>query len=185
MTEDDLIDRLDRLLVTKEAVPGIGEEFRTPPLAVLRYYARPVRLSRLPLLSRAASVVVVARHPPDLPCDADGFPRLVDRLARAVQGRYPPWTRPFGLAIGCTMIVLTTDPIQPDDDALLAAALKRPRRARAVPLALFRINPDQDALALTLAGGLDELFVEPALLADSFCESLRRFVPRLDLGSLP
>ncbi len=80
MSDDELLARIDGLLRPLGVIPGVGEEYRAPALDILRYYARGVRLSRMPLLGRALSVVSVARQPPDLALDAAGGPRLIDRL---------------------------------------------------------------------------------------------------------
>ena len=74
--------------------PDDGEEFRMPPLDVLRYFFRPVRLSRIPLLGRGLSVVAVVRQPVDLARSVEGNTELIRRVATAVAGRYPRRPRP-------------------------------------------------------------------------------------------
>ncbi len=61
--------------------------------------------------------------------------RLLDRLARAANGRFPPsWALGYG-SIGLTAVVLTPEPVTLADDALIAASLQAPLRSRVVPLA--------------------------------------------------
>ena len=93
-----------------------GEEFRQPPLDVLRYYRRGVRISRIPLLGQAQSVVMLARQPVDIDGSRSAYERLLIRLAMAANGRFPPWR---GLTIGLTAVVLTPEPISPGDDEML------------------------------------------------------------------
>jgi hypothetical protein len=180
MLEDDLYAILDPVLRPMGSAAGAGEEYREPPLDVRRYYARPVRLSRLPVLGRALSVVAVVRQPVDLSLAGDGYRTLLRRTAMAAGGRYPPLRR--GLSIGLTAVVLTPEPIGPEDDAALRRALGPLARTRAVPLGLFRLNLGQEALSLALARGPDGLFPEPEALADSLTGRFRRFVPLLGEG---
>ena len=60
MIEDELFARITPVLRPLGAVPDEGEEFREPPLDVLRYYHRPVRLHWVPVLGRGTSVVPIA-----------------------------------------------------------------------------------------------------------------------------
>jgi hypothetical protein len=205
MTEDRLFEILEAVLRPVGSVVEAGEDFRTPPLEVLRYYFRPVRLHWLPLLGRASSVVAVVRQPVDIAFRPDDYRRFVARLAMAVNGRFPPWfgwswPRPWirrrgtqggssGLVIGLTAVVLTPEPIGPDDDATLGQLLtaRTHTRTRAVPLGLLRVNLGQEALAFALAPGPAGLFTEPEALADALSIHLRRFVPLMggesnDLG---
>ena len=197
MTEDRLYEIIDPVLRSAGAVIEAGEEYRTPPLEVLRYYYRPVRLHWVPLLGRASSVVAVVRQPVDVGFRPDDYRRFLTRLAMAVNGRFPPWTgrwpRPWvrgggsaagGLVIGLTVLVLTPEPIGPDDDAMLGQVLgglsARRTRTRAVPLGLLRVNLGQEALAFALAPGPAGLFAEPEALADALSLHLRRFVQLID-----
>jgi hypothetical protein len=193
MIEDQLFEIIDPVLKAAGAMTEAGEEFRTPPLDVLRYYWRPVRLHRVPLLGRASSVVAVVRQPVDVGFRPDDYRTFLTRLAMAVNGRFPPGTwslrRGFkttgGLVIGLTVLVLTPEPIGPEDDAALAECLggfSAPRsRTRAVPLGLLRVNLGQEALAFALAPGPAGLFKEPEALADVLSLQLRRFVPLMEL----
>jgi hypothetical protein len=195
MLEDRFFETIDPVLRTTGAVVEAGEEYRTPPLEVLRYYYRPVRLYWVPLLGMASSVVAVVRQPVDIGFRPDAYHTFLTRLARAVNGRFPPWTwrlpRPWlfgrdrsaagGLVIGLTALVLTPEPIGPDDDRTLGEVLAglsaRRTRTRAVPLGLLRVNLDQEALAFALAPGPAGLFNEPEALADALSVHFRRFVP--------
>lgn len=185
MTEDAFFTLIDPVLREAGAIPEEGEEFPEPRLDVLRYYRRGVRLHWAPFLGRALSVVAVVRQPVDLGFTAADYRRLMTRMAMAVNGRFPPWGRgrqPGGLALGMTALVLTPEPIGPDDDALLREILSgRPLpRQRAVPLGLLRVNLGQEALASALASGPADAFPEPASLADALAPHLRRFLPLLD-----
>ena len=179
MLEDQLIERIEPVLQELGSVWEPGEEFRTPPLVVLRYSRRKVRSSWVPILGSALSVVMVVRQPVDVPGSRDGYHRLLTRLAMAANGRFPPWR---GLVIGLTAIVLTPEPIGPGDDAMLRQVLAvNLRRMRVVPFGLIRINLGQEAIALAINSSPDELFPEPGRLADALCEQFRRYVPLIDL----
>jgi hypothetical protein len=193
MLEERLYEIIDPALHSAGAVVEEGEEYRSPPLDVLRYYRRPVRLHWVPLLGRASSVVAVARQPVDVAFRPDDYRTFLTRLAMAVNGRFPPWSwnRPGrgaagsgGLVVGLTALILTPEPIGPEDDATLARVLgefsARRARTRAVPLGVLRVNLGQEALAFALAPGPDRLFPEPEDLADILSLHLRRFVPLLE-----
>jgi hypothetical protein len=193
MIEDQLFEIIDPLLKSAGAVVEAGEEYRTPPLDVLRYYWRPVRLHWVPLLGRASSVVAVVRQPVDVAFRPDDYRTFLTRLAMAVNGRFPPWTWSRGrglsvaggLVVGLTALVLTPEPIGPDDDATLGQILGNfsatRTRTRTVPLGMLRVNLGQEALAFTLAPGPAGLFTEPEALADALTLHFRRFVPLMDL----
>ena len=110
MIEDQFIELIEPLLQQAGSSFQGGEEFRQPPLDVLRYYRRPVRIGRIPLLGQAQSVVLVARQPVDIDGSRPSYERLLTRLAMAVNGRFPPWK---GLTIGLNAVVLTPEPIAP------------------------------------------------------------------------
>jgi hypothetical protein len=181
MIEDDLFAIIDPVLRESGAIPEEGEEFRAPPLDVLRYYRRPVRLHWVPVLGRALSVVAVVRQPVDVGLTTADYQRFLTRLAMAVNGRFPPWRGDRGLVVGLTTVVLTPEPITPEDDAILGTALGPLARTRAVRLGILRVNLGQEALAFALASGPDRLFPEPELLADALTPRLRRFVPLLEM----
>jgi hypothetical protein len=200
MIEERLFETIDPILRAAGAVVEAGEEYRTPPLEVLRYYYRPVRLHWMPLLGRASSVVAVVRQPVDIPFRPDDYRTFLTRVARVANSRFPPWTgrwpRPWlwwrgrgrsgdgGLVIGLTVLVLTPEPIGPEDDATLGQVLRghsaRRSRTRAVPMGLLRVNLGQEALAFALAPGPAGLFAEPDALADALSIHFRRFVPLLE-----
>ena len=179
MLEDDLFALIDPVLKPLGHALEDGEEFREPPLDVLRYHRRPVRLNWVPVLGRASSVVAVARQPVDIGFSRDGYRAFLDRLARAVNGRFPPARRGLGLGIGLTVLVLTPEPIRPEDDATLATAFAGLARMRVVTLGLLRVNLGQEAMAFALAQ--DPLYPEPAALADALTPHLKRFVPLIDV----
>lgn len=182
MLEDPFLDLIDPVLKPLGLVEDDGEEFREPPLDVVRYYRRPVRLHWLPMIGRAQAVVAVVRQPVDvgLTGSSKDYRAFLARLAMAVNGRFPP-SRSLGWgSIGLTVVVLTPEPIAAEDDALMKAALEAPQRSRVVPLGLLRVNLGQEAMAFQLAGSPDGLFPEPVALADALTLQFRRFVPLFD-----
>lgn len=181
MVESDLFEIIDPILRTLGTVPEAGEEFRQPPLDVLRYYRRSVRLHWTPVLGRALSVVAVIRQPVDIGFSKEGYRLLVTRLAMAVNGRFPPWRSPRALSVGLTPLILTPEPIRPEDDATLGTVLGSLPRQRAVPVGLFRMNLGQEALAFALSANSEGLFPEPEQLADALTSHFQRFVPLVDL----
>jgi hypothetical protein len=179
MIEDEFIERIEPILRELGSVLEPGEEFREPPLDILRYYPRIVRMNWVPILGRALGVVMVVRQPVDIDGSRAGYERLLNRLAMAANGRFPPWK---GLVIGLTALILTPEPIAPGDDAMLREVLDvKLRRMRVVPFGLIRINLGQEAIAMAINASPDDLFREPSLLADALCEHFRRFVPLIEL----
>lgn len=179
MLEERLFELIDPVLRLAGATLEPGEEFREPPLDVLRYYRRAVHWSGMPIVGRAVSCVAVIRQPVDVELSEAGYSRLLMRLAQAASGRFPPWK---GLAIGLTALVVTAEPIGPGDDALLGRVLSRSlRRFRVVPVGLIRVNLGQEATAFAMKTSPDQLFTEPARLADSLSEHFRRFVPLMEI----
>jgi hypothetical protein len=179
MIEDEFIERIEPILRELGSVLEPGEEFREPPLDILRYYPRIVRMNRVPILGRALGVVMVVRQPVDIDGSRAGYERLLNRLAMAANGRFPPWK---GLVIGLTALILTPEPIAPGDDAMLREVLDlKLRRMRVVPFGLIRINLGQEALSMAVNASPDDLFCEPTLLADALCEHFRRFVPLIEM----
>lgn len=53
MIEDAFLELIEPVLREAGSVLEPGEEFRVPPLDVLRYYPRITRLNRVPILGRA------------------------------------------------------------------------------------------------------------------------------------
>jgi hypothetical protein len=181
MRDDDLFTLLDTVLLPLGAVGTPGEEFSAPPLDVLRYVRREVRLHALPVFGRALSVVAVVRQPVDLGFSVIETRQLLERTSMAVNGRYPPWNLKNGLAIGLTVIVLTPEPIGPEDEAILEEALKVRPRLRAVPLGIVRLNLGEEGMAMALTHGPDGLFREPETLIEALSEQFRRYVPLFEL----
>lgn len=180
MLEDQLFEEIDPILTSLGLREEVGEEFREPPLDVLRYYRRPVRLHWLPLLGRAQSVVAVARQPVDVGVSGSSgnYPAFLGRLAMAVNGRFPPGRRQGFGSVGLTAVVLTPEPIAAEDDEVLKAAIGGAAgRSRVVPLGLIRLNLGQEAMSFQLAASPDDLFPEPVALADALTLRFRRFVP--------
>ena len=186
MTDDDFFGVIDPVFKTLGAVPAEGEEFQRPALDVLRYYERGVKLHWLPVLGRGLSIVAVVRQPVDLGLSVKDYRDLLKRLGMVVNGRFPPWgthSKNWGIALGLTAIILTPEPIKPEDDAILRQVVngKPLAKQRAVPLGLFRVNLGQEALSFAMATGPAGVFLEPAALADALTTRLKRFVPIVDV----
>lgn len=179
MIEDDLFALIGPVLAPLGAIEEEGEEYRDPPLDILRYARRPARLHWLPWLGRAWSVTAVVRQPIDVGL-RDGYPKLVDRLARAVGSRFPPGRDGRWGTVALTAVVLTPEPIGPADDDALQKVLSARTRSRVVPLALIRLNLGQEAMAMALTTSPAGLFPEPTALADALTTRFRRFVPLMD-----
>ena len=182
MIEEDLFELMDSILHPLGAASEDGDESRVPPLDVLGYYARSVRVSAIPILGRGLSVVAVCRQPVDVGLAGDGYRRLIERLALVVNTRFPPIRKGRGLTLGLTVVVTTPEPIGPDEDAALAKVLDPVARTRAVPLGVFRLNLGQEAVSFALKRGPADLFPEPNALADAFSTKFRRFVPLMEMG---
>lgn len=179
MLEDRFIELIEPVLRELGSVREAGESFSEPPMDVLGYYPRRVRLGRLPIVGRALGLVMVARQPVDVEGSPAGYQRLLTRMAMAANGRFSPWQ---GFVLGLTAVVLTPEPIAPDDDAMLRQALDlKLRRMRVVPFGLIRANLGQEAVAMAINSSPDGLFPEPERLADVLCEHLRRFVPLMEM----
>lgn len=175
MVEDRLIELIEPVLRELGSVREPGESFATPPMDVLAFYPRRVRLSRLPILGRALGLSMVARQPVDVEGTADGYRRLLTRMAMAANGRFPPRQ---GLVLGLSAVVLTPEPIAPGDDAMLGQVLDvKLRRMRSVPFGLFRINLGQEAMAMAIRESPGGLFPESGRLADALCPHFRRYLP--------
>ncbi|RUL89509.1 hypothetical protein [Tautonia sociabilis] len=182
MTHEQFFGRIEAILRPMGFQEDDGEEFLDPPLDVLRYESRKTRLHWVPVLGRALGVVAIARQPVDLSGSPPDQRRLIERLSRAVHGRFPPWPRGgSGLVIGLTAVVLTPAPIRFDEEETLGSALAVDRRSRVVPLGLLRINLGQEAMAVAVGPAPLEVFPEPVALADGLAEHLGRFVPPLEL----
>lgn len=159
-----------------------GEEFREPSLEILAYHARAVRLNRWPWLGRASSVVALAREPDDFDDHAKGLSNHLRRVANATNARFGPWRS--GPTIGLTVVSIARTPIVPGEERLLAQTLaQKIPRSRVIPLGLFRVEPEREALSFSLVRGPAGLFKEPEILADVLSEKLRRFVSNIDAES--
>ncbi len=185
MTEEAFFDIIGPSLAALGASPEEGEEFRQPPLDVLSYYRRGVKLHWVPWFGQGLSVVAVARQPIDIGLSTDDYATFLNRVAMAVNGRFPPFGKgrqTKGLALGLTVVVLTPEPIGPGDDAVLQTVVTgRPiPRQRAVPLGILRVNLGQEALSFALTTGPEEVFTEPVVLADALTRHFRRYVPFLE-----
>lgn len=175
MIEDRLLELIDPALRAHGAMPEPGEDLARPSLEVVRYYQRPVRWNMIPVFGRALSVVVVVRQPMAVNFSTAGYADLLGRIALAANARFSVLK---GAVLGLTSIVLTSEPIGPQDDGILAGALDANlKRHRVVPFGLIRVNLGQEAVAFSLRSSPDGLFSEPLLLADLLSESFRRFVP--------
>jgi hypothetical protein len=180
MIETELVEIVEQVLIPLGASAELGEEFQTPALDVLHYYRRPVRLSRVPLLGRAWSVVALVRQPIDIGIKVGGgYKALLHRVAGAANARFPPGRDGRWGTIGLTTVVLTPEPIAVDDDTTIQSDLARPTRSRVLPLALFRLNLGQGAMAMALTRTPPGLFPESEALADALVKRFRRFVPLL------
>jgi hypothetical protein len=176
MIEDDFFELTDAILEPLGSKIEPGDELREPPIDVLRYYVRPVRVSSVPFLGRGISVVAVCRQPIDIGFSSIGYRTLIERLASVVNTRFPPIKKGRGLTLGMTAIVTTPEPIGADEDPVLAKVLEPIPRNRAFPLGVFRINLGQEAVSFAIKRATDGLFSEPDLLADAYAAKLRRFV---------
>jgi hypothetical protein len=181
MTEDGFFDLIEPVLTARNGAFEDGEEVADPPLDVLRYARRSVRLNWVPWLGKALSVTAIVRQPVDLGPSAGDHGKLLARLARAANSRFPPWT---GSVVGLTAVILTPRPIGPEDEDTLRKALddgaKTLRRMRVVPFGLIRVNLDQGAVAFSMNSSPDQLFSEPHRLADLLSEHFGRFVSLID-----
>jgi hypothetical protein len=181
MTEDEFFDLIEPVLTAENGTFEDGEEVADPPLDVLRYARRTVRVSWIPFLGKALSVTAIVRQPVDLGSSAGDHGKLLARLARAVNTRFPPWKGPV---VGLTAVILTPEPIAADDEASLRKALddgaKTLKRMRVGPFGLIRVNLGQGAVAFSLNSSPGQIFSEPHRLADAFSEHLGRFVSLID-----
>lgn len=181
MIEDEFFELMDSILHPLGAATEPGDESREPPLEVLGYYARPMRVSSLPIVGRGLSVVAVCRQPIDVGIASGGYRRLMERVAMVVNTRFPPIRKGVGLTLGLTVVVTTPEPIGPDEDAILARALEPVARTRVVPFGVFRVNLGQEAVSFALKKGPENLFPEPDALADTFSGRFRRFLPLMEM----
>jgi hypothetical protein len=179
MLADDLQELMSSVLVPLGCSSEPGDELREPPLELLSYYTRSVRISALPILGRGLSVVALVRQPIDI--SIANYERLMERVAKVINTRFPPVRGGRGLTLGFTTVVTTPEPIQPEDDASLEKVLSITNvRNRAVPLGVFRVNLGQEAVSFSLRRGPENLFPEPDALADALSIRLRRFAKLME-----
>lgn len=174
----DLLTIVDSALAPRAMRSYEGQAYQKPSLEVIGHRTRPVRTSRIPIVGRSLSLVAVVAQPGDVGLDDPGAAEVLTRLGTVMAVRHPPTE---GLSLVASTIVVTREPIVPEDDAILARALIDRPRLRLVPLALFKVNLGLEALSFSLRGGPPGLFPEPQLLADALCSRLRRFVPKIEL----
>lgn len=181
MTEDRFFDLIEPVLTAEGGIFEDGEEVADPPLDVLRYAVRKVRMSWIPVLGKALSVTAIVRQPVDLGSSVIDHGRLLARLARAANTRFPPWRGPV---LGLTAVILTPQPIGPEDEETLRKALdegaKTLKRMRVVPFGLIRANLGQDAVTFSMNASPRQMFSEPHRLADTLSDHLGRFVSLID-----
>jgi hypothetical protein len=147
--------------------------YERPELVVEWSQARAVRLSRIPWLGCAQSLVLLVRDPADLPFGEPGLRSLWGRLSDVAAARLPMRAGP---TIALTAVVLAADPLRPEDTAVLERTLRPVPRQRVVPLGIFRVDLERQAFAYALRRGPQGLFLEPELLAEALSRSLRQFV---------
>jgi hypothetical protein len=180
MLEAELLRHLDGPLEALGATLIEGEVFDEPALAVLRYGCRPTRVSWIPFFGRALGVVAVVRQPIDLGSDAAGLRSLLSRLGRAASYRFPRRTGPEGgLAIGLTAVVLTPEPIVPEEETRLSGALGAAPVGRAIPVGLFRVNLGQECVAMALRSGPRGAFPEALVVAEALSGVLAQHVSQI------
>jgi hypothetical protein len=98
-------------------------------------------------------------------------------LAKAANGRFPPWKDKRPGAILLIAVQLTPEPIKDSDEERLKSVLGHWTGTRVVPASLVRINLGQGAMASILAEGLPRDLPEIGRLLDGWSASFPRFVP--------
>lgn len=177
MLESDFLENWQAWLQENQWQHDPGEEFQEPPLDILGYGVKRIRLSRLPLFGHGLAVIAISRHPVDLNSDPNGLKQWVDRLARAVNGQFPPWKIRRPGAVLLIAVQLTPEPIRGEDEERLKPVLGHWTGTRVVPAALVRLNLGQNAMASILADGLPRDLPEIGGLIDAWADQFQRFVP--------
>ena len=177
MLEEDLLENWQNWLGEQGWTYEEGEEYREPALDILGLGMKKIRLSRIPLFGRGLAVVAICRHPFDLRSDSEGLKQWIERLARAVNGRFPPWKMKRPGAILLIAVQLTPEPIQDVDEERLKSVLGQWTGTRVVPASVVRINLGQGAMASILAEGLPRDLPEIGQLLDNWAGRFQRFVP--------
>lgn len=181
MDEEAFLEQVERCVGKLGGRVKPGGSLEDPPLEVLRTYSRRVRWSWVPGLGRAVSVTAVVRQPVDLGFDKAGCKALLERVTRAIDGQVPFFGKEGGLAVLLSVVVLTPEPISPEDDGLLQGALEGAGKGRVVPLGWFRVNLGQEAVAIGMRRGPGREFQEPLELAEMMTGLLRRYVPQVEM----
>lgn len=178
MSLDLLLEMLDVLLRRDACVRSAGDEYQDPPLEVAAYYPKSVRLHWLPWVGRGLSLTAVVRRLAPCPFDPDACTGLIRQVDSAARRRFPAWR--YGPALGLTLMEVTDQPIEPGDDSVLQKVLERPVRTRSVPLGLFRLNLEQEAMAFALRNVAGDEFAQPKVVAEALSERFRRYVSLLN-----
>lgn len=177
MLEDDFLSEWNKWLKANQWQAMEGEEFTSPALDVLAYGAKQIRLSRLPLFGRGLAVIALTRQPVDLKSDANGLKEWTERLARAVNGLFPPWKSLRPGAVLLIAVQLTPEPIRGEDEERFKPVLGHWTGSRVVPAGILRINLGQGAMASVLAEGLPRDLPELGQLVDTWASQFQRFLP--------
>ncbi len=174
MNEDDFVDLLDKVLEDPARTLGSGVARARPAVEVLRYYVRSIRLGPLPFFGKGLSLVALVRLPDDLLGTKGRHRALLRRVAEVSNARYPP-RRAFSIAL--SVVIVTPEPIVPDDDLRLADELRDEPRLRCVSLGLFLMNLKDETMAFAIRKNSEGLLGEPAQLVDALTPRFRQFVP--------
>lgn len=177
MLEDEFLTDWNKWLKANNWQALEGEEFQEPSLDILAYGAKPIRLSRVPLFGRGMAVIAVSRHPQDLKSDVAGLKTWSERLAKAVNGQFPPWKSGRPGAILLIAVQLSPEPMRGEDEERFKPVLGHWTGTRVVPAGIVRINLGQGAMASILAEGLPRDLPEVGQLVDSWSNQFQRFVP--------
>jgi hypothetical protein len=177
MLQDDLINDWNSWLKSSQWQAHEGEEFRDPPLDVLAYGVKAIRLSYVPVFGRGLAVVAMSRHPIDLKSDTAGLKLWIERLAKAVNGLVPPWKSFRPGAVLLIAVQLTPEPINGSDEDQIKPVLGHWTGTRVVPAGIVRINLGQNAMSSVLAEGLPRDLPEIGQLVDQWSSHFQRFVP--------
>ena len=178
MIENDLCATIEEVLKQLDRKREIGAELSDPPLEILGYYQGAERLGAVPWFGRGLSATVVARQPLALSFkNRDDYRRFIRQLAFATRGRFSPWKWTRGPALTLAVVVLTAEPIEAEDDQILAEILNRNERRAAAVTGIIRLNLAQEAMAVALKQPPGDRFADAALIAESLSTRFRRFVP--------
>lgn len=177
MIENDFLEQWQQWLKDHQWFMEDGEEFSQPPLEVLAFGVKPIRLSRLPLFGRGYAVVALTRHPIDLKSDEIGLKSWVERLSKAINGRILPWKTWRPGAVLMIAVQLTPEPIKGEEEERFKKVLGHWTGTRVVPAGIVRVNLGQMAMSSLMADGLTRDLPELAKLIDTWSNQFQRFVP--------